>query len=67
MDESEAAEAKEVYRTGEKLINDGKQDATGSYVYVKTPVKDRNGKVAGIIEIGMVSDTLSGMIDSMKT
>lgn len=67
LDESEAAEAKKVYRTGEKLINDGKQDATGSYVYVKTPVKDRNGKVAGIIEIGMVSDTLSGMIDSMKT
>ena len=66
LDEGEAAEAKKVYRTGEKLINDGKQDATGSYVYVKTPVKDRNGKVAGIIEIGMVSDTLTGMIDSMK-
>ena len=67
LDEGEAAEAKKVYRTGKKLINDGKQDATGSYVYVKTPVKDKSGKVIGIIEIGMVSDTLSGMIDSIKT
>lgn len=67
LDEGEAKEAKRVYRTGEQYINDGKQDATGSYVYVKAPVKDRAGRVIGIIEIGMVSDTLSGMIDSMRT
>jgi len=66
LDEGEAQEAAEVYQTKEKYINDGKQDSTGSYVYVKSPVLDQNGKVAGIIEIGMVSDTLSGMIDSMK-
>lgn len=67
LDEGEAKEAKKVYLTGEQYINDGKQDATGSYVYVKAPVKDRAGRVIGIIEIGMVSDTLSGMIDSMRT
>lgn len=65
LDEGEAEEARSVYETGESYINDGKSDSTGSYVYVKAPVKDETGDVAGIVEIGMVSDTLSGRVNEI--
>lgn len=65
LDAGEAEEARNVYKTGERYINDGKSDATGSYVYVKAPVKDEKGDVAGIVEIGMVSDTLSGKVNEI--
>jgi predicted MFS family arabinose efflux permease len=67
LDSGEVEEAKTVYQTGERYINGGKEDATGSYVYVKNPLKDASGNVIGIVEIGMVSDTLSEMVGSMRT
>lgn len=66
LDAGEAEEASKVYQTKESYINDGKSDSTGSYVYVKAPVIDDAGEVAGIVEIGMVSDTLSAKIDEIR-
>lgn len=66
LDQGEVEEAHIVYETGETYINDGKSDATGSYVYVKTPIKDSGDNVVGIVEIGMVSDTLTYMVDSLR-
>jgi predicted MFS family arabinose efflux permease len=66
LDESEVQEVQEVYDTGESYINDGKSDATGSYVYVKTPVEDAAGNVMGVVEVGMVSNTLSQKVSSLR-
>ena len=66
LDEKERSEVKEVYETGEMFINDGKADATGAYTYVKSPIKNADGSVIGVVEIGMVADTLTGIVDQMR-
>ena len=67
LDAGESEEARKVYKTKESYINDGKSDSTGSYVYVKAPVIDDSGEIAGIVEVGMVSDTLGAKIDEIRT
>ena len=66
LDEFERSEVRQVYDTGEMYINDGKADATGSYTYVKSPIKDEDGTVIGLVEIGMVADTLTGIVEQMR-
>ena len=66
LDEKERSEVRQVYETKKIFINDGKADATGSYVYAKSPVIGTDGEVIGVVEIGMVSDTLTGIVDQMR-
>lgn len=65
-DQEEAEELAGVYETGEAMQNDGKDDETGSYIYVRVPVKGENGKIAGVIEVGTVSEVITGKVDEMR-
>lgn len=65
-DEAETQELKYIYETGEEVRNDGKNDETGSYIYVRTPVQDEKGAVAGVIEIGTTSEVITGKVDEMR-
>ncbi|MEG0988600.1 MAG: MFS transporter [Clostridium sp.] len=62
LDQYEKSELEEVYSTGNSYINKGKDDSSGSYIYVKSPVKDVAGNVCGAIEIGMVLYSLNDKI-----
>lgn len=53
------------FETGEEFSNEVK-DATGSYIYVWSPVLDKDGEVVGVIEIGTTTYTISSSIAEMR-
>lgn len=53
------------FETGEESSNEVK-DATGSYVYVWSPVLDKDGEVVGVIEIGTTTYIISSSIAEMR-
>ena len=46
--------------------NDGKDDVTGSYIYVRVPVIADDGEVTCVIEVGTTSEVISGKVDEMR-
>ena len=65
-DEAETQELSYIYDTKEVVRNDGKDDETGSYIYVCAPVLDSRGNVAGVIEIGTTSEVITGKVGEMR-
>lgn len=53
------------FETGEESRNEVK-DATGSYIYVWSPVSDKDGEVAGVIEVGMTTYIISSSVAEMR-
>lgn len=68
VDEVETNEVKEVYRTGNSVWNSGKEDITGSYLYIKVPVYDEDKNVVGVVAVGtettIIQDALSNILIS---
>lgn len=62
LDDYESSELKEIYTTGKSYVNNGKDDSSGSYIYVKCPIVNHTGVVQGVIEIGMVMYSLQEKI-----
>lgn len=65
-DEAEAQELAYIYETKEVIRNDGKDDETGSYIYVCAPILDQKGDVAGVIEIGTTAEVITNKVDEMR-
>ncbi|MBQ3565561.1 MAG: MFS transporter [Oscillospiraceae bacterium] len=57
----------EVYRTGETGHTDDAADATGSYTYVLSPVFNKSGQVAGVVEVGMDLNAMHQDINDIMT
>lgn len=53
------------FETGEESRNEVK-DATGSYIYVWSPVLDKDGEVVGVIEVGMTTYIISSSVAEMR-
>lgn len=53
LDELETSELRKVYETGKTVYNGGMADVSGSYLYVKVPVLDKNNNVKGAVAVGM--------------
>lgn len=66
LDEAETQELSYIYETGDSVRNDGKDDVTGSYIYVRVPVFTDMGEVAGVIEIGTTAEVVTSKVDSMR-
>ncbi len=66
LDEEETKELGYIYETGDSVRNDGKDDVTGSYIYVRVPVLTSAGQVAGVIEIGTTSEVITTKVDEMR-
>lgn len=66
LDEAETQELAYIYETSNSVRNDGKDDVTGSYIYVRVPVFTSAGEVAGVIEIGTTSEVITTKVDSMR-
>lgn len=64
-EEDETMELARIYETKEEIQNEV-DDNTGSYIYVCVPVLDRQGAVAGVIEVGTTTYALSNNINSMR-
>lgn len=64
-DEEETMELARIYETKEEMQNEV-DDNTGSYIYVCVPVMDKQGAVAGVIEVGTTTYVLSNNINSMR-
>lgn len=64
-DEEETMELARIYETKEEMQNEV-DDNTGSYIYVCVPVLDKQGAVAGVIEVGTTTYVLSNNINSMR-
>lgn len=64
-DEEETVELAHIYESGQEVRNEI-NDNTGSYIYVCVPVVDRQGAVAGVIEVGTTTHVISASIDGMK-
>ena len=62
--DAEAAEVHRVYDTGEVLLSSTVSE-TGSYIYVKAPIYDNDGKVIGVVEVGTLSDVLDSSVNQM--
>lgn len=58
----EAQEIDYVYDNKQVYINNGMADSTGEYIYIKYPVVNSNKEVIGVIEVGMVLNTLQEQI-----
>lgn len=52
LDEVETEEVKEIYKTGKAVWNDGKEDISGSYLYVKVPIKNEKDQITGVAAVG---------------
>ena len=48
LDDYESSELKEIYTTGKSYVNNGKDDSSGSYIYVKCPIVNHTGVVQGL-------------------
>lgn len=66
LDEFETKEVVTVYETGEDIQNGGKEDVSGSYAYVKSPVIDKNGEVIAVVAIGSTLDIIQAKITGMQ-
>jgi len=66
VDEDETRELERIYATKEPVRNDGKDDVTGSYIYVRVPVVDEDGEVAGVVEVGTTTEVITRKIDEMR-
>lgn len=66
LDEAETEELSYIYETRNSVRNDGKDDVTGSYIYVRVPVFTSSGEVAGVVEIGKTSEVITGKIEDMR-
>lgn len=66
QDEAETAELAQIYRTGKEMQNDGMDNETGSYIYVRVPVTRSNGEIAGVIEVGTVAEIITNKVDAMR-
>ncbi|MCH5271969.1 MAG: MFS transporter [Lachnospiraceae bacterium] len=64
-EEEETMELARIYETKEEVQNEVDDD-TGSYIYVCVPVLDKQGAVAGVIEVGTTTHVLSQNINSMR-
>jgi len=62
--DNEATEVQQVYDTGEVLLSSTVSE-TGSYIYVKAPIYDNDGKVIGVVEVGTLSDVLDSSVNQM--
>lgn len=63
--EEETKELSYIYDTGEDVWNEI-QDDTGSYIYVCVPIWDSQGKIAGVVEVGMTTHVITKSINQMK-
>lgn len=66
LDEAETEELEYIYNSGDSVRNDGKDDVTGSYIYVRVPVMTDTGEVAAVIEIGTTSEVITSKVDDMR-
>lgn len=66
LDEAETEELSYIYETHNPVRNDGKDDVTGSYIYVRVPVFTDAGEVAGVVEIGKTSEVITAKITDMR-
>ncbi|MDD2972840.1 MAG: MFS transporter [Lachnospiraceae bacterium] len=66
LDDVETQEVIKVYQTHEKVWNDGKDDITGNYIYVKVPVLNGDGNVAAVVAVGTETVVVSDMISTMR-
>lgn len=64
-EEEETMELARIYETKQEMRNEV-DDNTGSYIYVCVPVLDKQGAVAGVIEVGTTTYVLSNNINSMR-
>lgn len=64
-EEEETMELARIYKTKEEMQNEV-DDNTGSYIYVCVPVLDKQGAVAGVIEVGTTTYVLSNNINNMR-
>lgn len=66
LDEEESAEVVEVYKTGEPVWNEGKEDIAGTFLYIKVPVFAENGNVAGVVSVGMDTYIMDSLVNDMR-
>lgn len=66
LDEVEAGEVAEVYKTGVAVWNDAVQDVSGTYVSVKTPVTKGTSNVVGVVAVGADTSVVSELVASMQ-
>lgn len=66
LGEDEAKEVAKVYETGEAQWNDSRADASGTYIYVKVPIKAENNKVVGVVDVGITTEQLAQTISELK-
>lgn len=66
LDEVEYEELIKVYETGDAVWNQEVNDISGTYLSVKVPVYDGEGKICGAVAVGIetyvITDTVNGML-----
>lgn len=65
LDDYETREVVQVYETGSSVWNDGKDDISGTYLYVKVPVFTEEGKVGGVVSVGTLTTVVDEMVSDM--
>lgn len=65
LDDYETQEVIQVYETGRSVWNDGKDDISGTYLYVKVPVFTEEGKVGGVVSVGTLTTVIDEMVSDM--
>lgn len=63
--EDESLALASAFETGEEYSNEVK-DATGSYIYVWSPVLDKDGEVVGVVEIGTTTYIIISSVAEMR-
>lgn len=66
LGEDEAGEVARVYETGEAQWNNSRADASGTYIYVKVPIKNETNKVVGVVDVGITTGQLAETIAELK-
>ncbi len=64
LTEEETKQVRQVYETGDSVISDVRIE-TGSYIYVMTPILGGDGRVAGVVSVGTLSDVIDSKIAKM--
>lgn len=66
LDEEESAEVIKVYQTGSAVLNEGKEDVAGTFLYIKIPVFREDNSVGGVVSVGMDTYIMDSLVKEMR-
>lgn len=61
---AEAEEVRQIYMTG-NILHSNSVSETGSYIYAKVPIYDKDSEVTAVVEVGTLSDVLTSSVNAM--